>query len=160
MQNRDRPFLRSERGEPMPIGMAMDEMPRAALRRAAARDQDPDDNGNSQEAYKKLFEFLAERMSEDDVQTAAQLVGQIFDATSDTDDGNGNTMNTNPALAGDRRPTRGYSKHFPDAHRLGRQGLTGVVSASGNTGSMAADRAASSSYAKRFPDAHRLGWSR
>jgi hypothetical protein len=119
-------LYRSQIGEPMPIGgrpiLAMDAMPRARIGARAARDEDPDDNSEikiaslpTDAAYKKLFQFLTDRLSPDDVQEASELVRQLFAETYDGTNGNGNSN----AMAGDRRPpTRGYSQHYPNAHRL------------------------------------------
>jgi hypothetical protein len=96
--------------------MAMDAMPKARLPGARDQEDDPDNiriaGSPTEAAYQRLFTFLADKMSPDDLQEAAQLVGQLFEETSDNTNGA-------PAMAGDRRlVTPGYSRHFPNAHRL------------------------------------------
>jgi hypothetical protein len=101
--------------------MAMDELPKAALKGAAggARDQegDPDDdtgngtNSPQQDAYKKLFTFLADYLDPDGLQTVGGMISELLGATDPSGSGT--------AMAGDsRRATPGYSRHFPNAHRL------------------------------------------
>jgi hypothetical protein len=138
--------------------MAMDAMPKNGLR--GARDQDnPDDPDNvvvasspGQAALLKLGKFLADKLNQDDIDQVMDLIQELLASTDDT---SANT--SDPAMAGDRRPTHGYLQNYPHAARLGRSGLTGIVPGSGNTSSITADRAASSDYERRFPNANRLG---
>ena len=98
--------------------MAMDELPKAALKGAAggARDQDdPDDDGGngtnspSQDAYKKLFTFLADYLDPDALQQVGTMISELLGAT---DGGKG------AAMAGDRRPAQRYERMFPNSGRL------------------------------------------
>jgi hypothetical protein len=105
------------------LGLAQDEapkFPRAALpsARGGARDQDPDDpdvrvaSSPTEATYQKLFQFLTDRLSPDDIEEATSLVQQLF---SDTSDGGA------PGMAGDSRPGFRYSQRYPHANRLHRK---------------------------------------
>jgi hypothetical protein len=143
--------------------MAQDEMPKfpkAALSSArggegASQDQEPDTDTDPDDTdpaadpatatFARLHKILAASLSPEDLETATQLIQQLFVDTDQSGGGSG--------MAGDSRQTRGYSKRFPDADRLGKKGLTGVTGSS----RMAFDGGGSTAaYLKRFPNAGRL----
>jgi hypothetical protein len=149
------PFRRVEMAQDEALKFPQAALPSARGGEGASQDDpaEPDDGGEvytsqATASFARLHKLLAANLGPDDLDTATQLIQQLLSDTSENAAEGG-------AMAADRRPaTPGYSKFFPDAHRLGKQGLTGVTSRS--SPSTAADRQGSSNYAARFPNHDRL----